>query len=254
MEGTLLILSRPGVTGPQDITEAVYLAYLNSTFGSAASTVENQYPVSAFNSTPFPAFYALVQVYTQTNFWCPAYAGLTRAAQKGVPVWTYRWGQAPSCPWYNVFPPGVLPIFGAAHTAEIPFVFANVDNNPPPDGDCSFTAAEKSLSRQMVGFWTSIAANGDPGSEWPQFQTDGTTGINVINGSSSVTPGMVDYSACSFLQQASAAAAGNSSTSATSSSAGGPVATYTSGANSMVAQLSWLLVVVSVVGVCTILM
>lgn len=254
MEGTLLILSRSGVTGPQDITEAVYLAYLNSTYGSGASTVAEQYPVSAFNSTPFPAFYALVQVYTATSFWCPALAGLERAAQKGVPVWTYRWGQAPSCPWYNVFPPGVLPIFGAAHTAEIPFVFANVDNNPPPDGTCSFTAAEKSLSRQMVGFWTSMAANGYPGSVWPQFQTDGTPGINVINGSSSVTPGMVDYSACSFLQQAGAAALGNSSAGATSSSAGGPIATYVSGAESTLAGFSYVVAIVAIMGACTLLM
>lgn len=229
-EGTLLILSRPGLTGPEGITPAAYQAYLNSTYGAGASLVAARYPVSAFNNTPYPAFYALVQVYTETNFWCSAYAGLNKAAQNGVPVWTYRWGQAPTCPWYNTFPPGILPIFGAAHTAEIPFVFANVDNNPPPNGNCSFTDAEKLLSKQMVGFWSGMAANGSPGAMWPQYSSASTAGINIVNGSSSVSPGQVDYSVCSFWNQVSAVALANGSSSATgSSSSGGPIATYSSG-------------------------
>ena len=227
------------------------MLYLNSTYGpTAALLIANQYPVSAFSSTPFPAFYTLVQVYTEANFWCSAYAGLNKAAQNGVPVWTYRFGQSPTCPWYNNFGAEVLPIFGAAHTAEIPFVFANVDNNPPANPACQFTDAEKSLSRELVGFWTSMAAVGNPGDGWPGYTTDGTTGINVINGSSSVTPGMVDYSVCDFWTQVSDAVSADSSASATSSGTSSTaVATYTGGAKSMVAQISYVVTIAAMLGV-----
>ena len=248
-EGTLLILSRPGVTGPQEITPAVYQAYLNSTYGAAASLVAAQYPVSKFNSTPFPAFYALVQVHTETNFWCSALSGLTRAGSKGIPVWTYRWGQAPTCPWYTNFGAEVLPVFGAAHTAEIPFVFANV-NKPLVHPECTFTDAEKSLSAQIVSFWTSMAANGSPGSGWPAFSPQTNAGINIVNGSSSVTPGTVDYSVCGFWSQVAAVVAGNSSSSSSPSASstasgteGAPVATYTSGARGVVIERTSAIVV-----------
>ena len=230
----MLLLSLPGVSSPSYFTPAVYNAYLNSTFGAAAPLVAAQYPVSAFNNTAYPAFYALVQVATEIGFWCPAYSGLKKAVQVGTPVWTYRWSQAPSCPWYNVFPASVLPIFGAAHTAEIPFVFANVDNNPPPDGTCNFTAAEKSLSKQIIGFWTSMATNGEPGSQWPEYTNNGTTGINVVKGSAFVNPGSVDYAVCSFWDSVLAVVQNSftSQNASTGTTTSPPVATYTGGATS----------------------
>ena len=200
MEYTLLILSLPGVSSPDLITPEAYMAFLKTTYGQAAPLVAQRYPVSAFNSTPFPAFYALVQVQTESNFWCPAYQGLTKATENGIPAWTYRWGQAPTCPWYTSIPPSVLPIFGASHTAEIPFVFNNIESHPLVYPNCSFTDNEISLSKEMVGFWTSMAENGNPGDAWPEFTSDGS-GINVVNGSAHVTPGVVDYSVCSFWDQ-----------------------------------------------------
>ena len=68
MEYTLLILSQPGVLSPDLITPDAYQDYLESSFGEAASMVAEQYPVSAFDDTPFPAFYALVQTATESNF------------------------------------------------------------------------------------------------------------------------------------------------------------------------------------------
>ena len=194
---------------------------LEANFGPAASLVASRYPLAAFNSTPFPAFSAVAQMITDADFLCPSHTRLTRAVQKDTPVWSYVWGQAPTCPWYSVIPASVVPdIFGAAHTAEIPFVFANVDGNPPPNGTCNFTSAEKSLSREFVSFWTSMAANGEPGSEWPAFSTNASLGLNVENGSSAVTHGVVDYSVCSFWSTVQSTILQNSSVAANSSSAG----------------------------------
>lgn len=257
-EYSLLLLSQPGVTSPAQITPAVYAAYLNSTFGRAASLVNNRYPVSAFSSAEFPAFEALVEVATQTGFLCPAYQGLMRANQVGTPVWTYLWSQAPTCPWYNNFDASVLPIFGAAHTSEIPFVFGNTYNNPPPNGDCNFTAAENSLSREFIGFWTGMAS-GNPGSQWPQFFTNSSMGLNVINGSSSATPGVVDYSVCSFWNQVNATIFGTSTSNSTSTGSGSSgsrnststtpaVATYTGAAAFTIAKMPYMVGIATLLG------
>lgn len=230
-EDSLLLLSQPGVTSPADFTPAVYAAYLNSTFGSAASIVNNRYPVSAFSSAAFPAFEALVEVATQTGFLCPSYQGLMRANQVGTPVWTYLWSQAPTCPWYNSFNASVLPIFGAAHTAEIPYVFGNTYNNPPPVGNCNFTQAEDSLSREFIGFWTGMTS-GNPGSLWPQFFTNTSMGLNVLNGSSIATTSVVDYSICSFWNQVNATIFGNASSSSNSTGSGGSGTSNSTGTSS----------------------
>jgi len=240
-----------------EITPAAYSAYLQVNFGPAASLVASQYPLAAFNNTPYPAFSALVQIIADADFFCPSYAGLTVAAKKGTPVWTYKWEQAPTCPWYSVIPASVVPdIFGAAHTAEIPFVFANVDDNPPPNGTCNFTAAEKSLSKEFVGFWSSMASNGNPGSSWPAFTTNASLGLNVENGSSAATPSVVDYSICAFWNTVATVVLQNGSTSANATSSGNATATstphaatYTGGAISTSNELSLVMSVVGVLGI-----
>lgn len=257
-EDSLLLLSLPGVTGPAYFTPAVYAAYLNSTFGPAGAALVNaRYPVSAFSSAAYPAFEATVEVATQIGFLCPAYHGLMRANQVGTPVWTYLWSEAPTCPWYNSFDASVLPIFGAAHTAEIPFVFGNTYDNAPPNGNCNFTAAEDSLSAEFIGFWTGMTA-GNPGSSWPQFTTSASMGLNVLNGSSAATPGVVDYSVCSFWSQVNATiyATTSSSTNSSSSSATSTspaVATYTGAAPTMIADMSFMIGMVAVVACLSIL-
>lgn len=165
--------------------------------------VAENYPLTAFNTTPFPAFSALVRIRTETSFLCPTYHGLRTAAEKGIPAYAYLWGHTPTCPWYDAFTAAALPILGAAHTAEIPYVFANTQRNPPPDGECSFTAAERALSEEIVAFWTSMAASGTPGGGWPQFggAEGGTTGLIVEDGASSGTVGRIGYEVCEFWER-----------------------------------------------------
>ena len=93
-----------------------------------------------------------------------------------------------------------LSLLGATHTAEIPFVFGNLDNFPLPNGNCSFNAAERSIGSQLIEAWTSMAASGTPNTsslQWPLFTANETQGINV--NSTSVFAGDIDYSICAQL-------------------------------------------------------
>ena len=87
------------VNDPSEVTPAFYETFLNKTFGPAAPQVAKTAPLSAFNSTPFPAFYALAQVITDQNYKCPAFRGLNRAVAKGVPAWTYFFNHTSTCIW-----------------------------------------------------------------------------------------------------------------------------------------------------------
>ena len=93
-----------------------------------------------------------------------------------------------------------LSLLGATHTAEIPFVFGNLDNFPLPNGNCSFNAAERSIGSQLIEAWTSMAASRTPNTsslQWPLFTANETQGINV--NSTSVFAGAIDYSVCAQL-------------------------------------------------------
>jgi Carboxylesterase family len=180
------------------LTAANYTDFLQYNFGVAAPTIEKFYPLSAFNSTPLPAFYAIVYITTAVNFACPAYRGLMAAEKKGIPVYTYQFGHAPSCPWYASIPDSqqALSTLGSTHTAEIPFVFANTKDLPLPGGNCTFTSQEQEISAQLVAAWTSMAATANPSSSllaWPAWNSTSSLGINVLN---STAAGVVNYTIC----------------------------------------------------------
>jgi len=198
MDSTLSIILDYG--SPSTFNSTTYDSLLTDTFGNLSSLVAKAYPLSAFNSTPYPVYSAMVTVLTDQSFKCPAYRGLNVAQQKGIPSYTYLWAHTPSCPWYPNIPSEALPILGATHTSEIPFVFGALNNSPLPNGTCNFTSAEKSISAFMVAAWRSMAENGNPGPGWPQFGNT-SLGINVVN---STSAGVVDYSSCAFFDKVNA--------------------------------------------------
>ena len=201
METSLLILGEEATKAPSNFTPEVFHKLLTNAFGPAASKIAQRYPVFEFSNTPYPAFSALVKASTDFIFLCSTYQGISTAAQKRVPEWTYLWGQTPPCPWYPKISADALPIFGASHTSEIAYVFANTDNQPLPGGHCNFTTAERTLSSQIADFWTSMAANGNPGEDWPRFTISGSEGLNVLNGSHTAMPGVIDYSVCELWNE-----------------------------------------------------
>ena len=199
MDGTFSELGM--YNSPGNVTSDVYASFLQAQFGPAASLVAQKYPISLFNHTPYPAFFAYDTVSTDYEYKCPAYRGLSRAVQKGIPVWTYLYNHTLSCAWWPAIPQNqsVLQLLGPTHTMEIPLVFGNMYDLPLPGGHCNLTDAEHEISDTLIAAWSSMAANADPGQggalPWPKWEASTSQGL-VINNSSEV--GVVDYSVCQF--------------------------------------------------------
>lgn len=171
MEGALFVLGQFGF--PPEITAAEYTTFLQDNFGSAAPLIAKTYPLSAFNSTPFPAFFAMEVIITDVSYKCLANRALNLAVQNGVPAWTYLWNHTPSCTWLNSVPQQALTLLGATYTAEIPFVFGNLKNLPLPNGSCYLTSSERTIVRVMeqVSECSTGAQQKEQGQDWKQPKT-----------------------------------------------------------------------------------
>ncbi len=132
-------LSMPTVT-----TEAEYRAVVVQLVGpTLADQVLQKYPVATYG-TPSKA---LVQVTTDAFFGCQARMA-SRAAVLGapsVPVFRYLFSRAP------------VPVRGAFHGVELPYVFQQLSALSPatPAGDLATEAS-------VLGYWSRFAAAGDP--------------------------------------------------------------------------------------------
>jgi carboxylesterase type B len=221
MDGNLFIL--PDYAFPA--TEQNYTDFITNNFGALASTVSSAYSLAAFNSTPYPAYFAIATIYTDWEYLCPAYRGLLRATEKNIPAWTYLWDHDPSCVWLTGIPsdPDTLALLGPTHTSEIPFVFGNLDNLPLPNGTCNSTAAERQFSADFIAAYTSMADAGNPNVnariQWPQFTANGSLGLTF--GNTSATSGVVDYSRCAFWDKINTALNADNATSSTGVAASG---------------------------------
>ncbi|KAJ4419134.1 putative secondary metabolism biosynthetic enzyme [Gnomoniopsis sp. IMI 355080] len=176
-----------------------YDQYLNATYGSLAQRVKQKYPLTKFEN----AFEAMSTVLSHSTFTCPTRRFLRQAVHNGVRVYTYMFNHTPTCPWFTSIPSSALSLLGSTHMAEIPFVFGGTENLPRPNGSCSLTTGEKALSAKMLAAWNTMAANANPGNSWPQYDTTGSMGINVIG--DEFTVGVVDYSMCDFWDEISTA-------------------------------------------------
>lgn len=175
-----------------------YDLFLTTNFGSSLTPkIKEYYPISLFNSTPFPALYAISVVLADSTYFCPAYRGLNKAASNGIPVYAYLFDHYPTCSWYQSLPQEAVQIVGPAHTAELPFVFGDTHNLPLPNGTCNMTTAEMAISSFLNNAWTSMASiqrpTADP-KDWPAYQgPNNTLGITILN---STIPGPINYTRC----------------------------------------------------------
>ncbi|KAI9744274.1 MAG: hypothetical protein M1818_002426 [Claussenomyces sp. TS43310] len=237
-EATLLIA--PMLKDPTNLTAADYYEFLQKNYGAEiASLITKEYPVSAFNSTPYPAFAAIETVVTEVEFTCQAYRALQTAAKKGVPVWTYLSDLTPTCPWYAGMSADSLSSLGPTHTSEIPLVFGNLYNLPLPDGTCNLTVAEQEVSATLISAWTSMAASGQPSPEgglfWPGYNASQSYHAQGLKIGNSTTTGVIDYSACEFWDSINSlvenAADSNASSPVNSSTGSGSTATASASAS-----------------------
>ncbi|KAJ5827179.1 Carboxylesterase type B [Penicillium robsamsonii] len=229
----------------QNPTTSVYKEFLRSNFGNAASLVGKVYSPSLFeseakaiiaassqfarlgyNTTSLEILLAMTQIITDSSYRCSAWYGAAQAARNNIAAWTYTFSHSPTCPWLFAIDNSNVGLFGGAHSAEIPFVFGNLDNSYLPNGTCNSTSAEWHLGDQMMDLWTAMAENAEPSTEeikWPQFQTQGrnlsTTGLIFEN---STVTGTIDYTGCDLWVQVNAMLlASNATATGTSTKANG---------------------------------
>ncbi|KAJ5494225.1 hypothetical protein N7463_010312 [Penicillium fimorum] len=211
----------------QNPTTSVYKYFLRSNFGKAASLVEKVYSPSLFeweakaviaassqfaqlgyNTTSLEILLAMTQIITDSSYRCSAWYGAAQAARNNIPAWTYTFSHSPTCPWLFPIDDRNVGLFGGAHSAEIPFLFGNLNNSYLPNGTCNSTSAEWHLGDQMMDLWTAMAENAEPSTEeikWPRFQTQGknlsTPGLIFEN---STVAGIIDYTGCDLWIQVNA--------------------------------------------------
>ena len=110
---------------------------------------------------------------TDANFACPTrfiVDRLVAAPDIRTRAWIYRFDHnvtfASPCAgqWDNAYG-------NASHTAELPFVFGRplALFGPQAGPPCVFSGKEKILARDVGRFWSSLAADGDPGQVWPSW-------------------------------------------------------------------------------------
>ncbi|KAI1767034.1 alpha/beta-hydrolase [Hypoxylon sp. FL1150] len=198
-EGSLFVLGyyqAAAVLGR--LSESDYDDFLTYNFGPLAGRVNETYSVaSVFNGSVTSA---ITTILTEVSYQCPSYRALAQAEKNGIPVWSYRFDHAPSCSWYQNIDAEYLPLLGVTHTSEIPFVFNFTSSMPPPDGNCTFTASEQSMSHAMSRAWTNMAASGSPDTEdvWPAWTSAESNGV-VFGDAMEV--GVVDYASCAFWDE-----------------------------------------------------
>lgn len=169
--------------------------------------------MALFNSTPFPAYYAISTVITDSSYFCPTRRALEATIKAGKPVWTYPSAHTPTCGWEPDISGSnaglLLELLGPTHTSEIPLVFSQLTNLPLPNGTCSLDAQEIEISKVPVSAWTSMAATGTPGhgasirgEPWPQYNANESNGLLISNFSS---VGYANYTVCEFWDKIAAA-------------------------------------------------
>jgi hypothetical protein len=253
--------------GGQPPTAALYKDFLRKNFGNAATLVGKTYLPSLFrskaetfvaeagsmiseigyNTTSLSILLAMTTVITDSTYRCPAWYGAAQATRNNIPAWAYEFSHSPTCPWLYTLTSDEVEYFGGAHTAELPFVFGNLDNSYLPNGTCNSTSAEWRLGGQMMDLWTAMAENAKPSTDditWPHFQNQGTNlstpGLNFVD---SASPGVIDYNGCElWVEVNKILAASNATTSATpsasvSGSTSSPWSTQYNGAKTLLPNI-----------------
>ena len=74
-------------------------------------------------------------------------------------------------------------LYGAYHTAEIPYVFDNFGVSPHPYANRSYTDTDRRLSDILASYWVNMAATGNPNSEglpeWPAYDPEADAALHI---------------------------------------------------------------------------
>jgi para-nitrobenzyl esterase len=138
------------------VTATQYTTTLQTVFGARGPQALDLYPLSGFASPSL----ALSTVITDAIFSCPARTA-DMALAGTVPTYAYEFAD-PNAP--PLIPDIVMPM-GASHASELGYVFQRQQSALSPP--------QRTLSDQMMSYWTSFAAGGVPKAVgapgWPRY-------------------------------------------------------------------------------------
>ena len=153
-------------------TQAQYVDWVGTTFGTDAAAVLARYPWPASADT-FTAAYLIGAIYTDSGILAGiGGCGALRTDEvfaRYVPTYAYEFAARRG--------PGLTPIpgyvWGAGHAAELAYLFPSFDNGTPIAP--TFDAGERQLSRDMTQYWAGFVRSGRPLApglqRWPAFDT-----------------------------------------------------------------------------------
>lgn len=149
------------------LTADTFTALVRSTYGADADTILAEYPLSKYSS-PGDAWSHLSS----------DAASLTRQKLYGqlakyTPTWAYEFAESATPQFTSIFrlqqqgePAKSFP-FGATHVDELGYLWEYLGQTLP------YTDDQLELSHQMIRYWSTFAANGDPNAPrvpaWPSY-------------------------------------------------------------------------------------
>lgn len=165
--------------------DGVHMLNISSYFSASASQQYASVPVligtnnnegTSLVGTYAAGNTALANIITINSFTCPAAEVAESRQNASIPVWQYRYFGT----WPNISPPSKN--YYAYHGSEIGLVFGNYNTSTSISSSGDVSSAEINTSTVMQAAWVAFAkdpVNGLTNYGWPQYQSSGTSMIQI---------------------------------------------------------------------------
>lgn len=183
------------LAGAQPITAEQYPIRLAALFGEeSVQKVLEHYPLENYDSPSA----ALAAAQGDSGMICSV-RKFNQLVEPFGDVYAYEFADRTSPPAYE---PVSFP-YGAAHTQEIQYLFPLYHGASGPS--TPLNKAQEKLSDEMVAYWTTFAANGNPNSDglpnWPSYTPDEEDYMVLDIPEPSVSNEFADAHNCTFWQE-----------------------------------------------------
>ncbi|MEV4253155.1 carboxylesterase family protein [Spirillospora sp. NPDC049652] len=199
--------------GKVTFTPDVYTKLTDAAYGPDAAAVRRAYRPASYADDLLPGTpaadrpkiegaLAWAAIETDRASVCPILADADALARR-VPTYAYEFADRTAPTWIPV--PAGFP-GGAAHLTDLPYLFATTRPAMPgtDDGPAKLSPAQRRLSAQMIGYWTSFAHRGAPKAAdapaWPRYRATDPRVQSLAAGGAAKAPITTDATAhkCRF--------------------------------------------------------